>query len=318
MNFNLVDPCLKKSLEDLSANDIWEDLIAARAAEVIWLTNQPQFNEDGLVIIEDQWISEGNGCPDVRVRLYSPAKRPQNLPVLLWIHGGGFVVGSPESLDRLVVELVTTLPSVVVSVDYRLAPESPFPAPLDDCYVALKWLKKNAEALGVDARRIAIGGISAGAGLAAGLALLARDRMEIDIHFQWLLCPMIDDRNITASSYMLTDRGAWSRESNLRGWAAYLGDQAGSKNVSHYAAPSRATKLSRLPRTYIAVGSLDLFVDENIDYAQRLNQSGVPTELHVFPGGYHGFEVCAWNAPISKRARETHFSALGQAFGSFL
>ena len=212
--------------------------------------------------------------------------------------------------------MVATVPCVVVSVDYRLAPEDPYPAPLEDCYDALVWMASHAHKLGIDEHRITFGGISAGGGLAAALALLVRDRGGLSVLFQMLLCPMIDDRNVTPSSQMSTDPGVWSRDSNLRGWAAYLGGNSGSAEVSQYAAPSRATDLSQLPRAYVAVGSLDLFVDENIIYAQRLNQSGVSTGLHVFMGAYHGFEIFAWDAPLSMLARDTHFAALRHAFDS--
>lgn len=317
MKFSQIDPCLNKSIRDFPRIDIWSDLPAARAAGLALLAEQPPFNHGGLVSIEDHWLSGRSDHPDIRVRVYSPSNTIKDLPALLWMHGGGYAVGSPESCDRFVVGLVSSVPCIVVSVDYRLAPENPFPAPLEDCYGALKWMKIHCKELGIDDRHIAIGGISAGGGLAAALALLVRDRAEFSVEFQWLLCPMIDDRNVTPSSYMTTEPGVWSRDSNLRGWAAYLDAKPGSEKVPVYAAPSRASNLLNLPRAYIAVGSADLFVDENIDYAQRLNQSGVSTELHVFPGGYHGFELFAWDVPISVRARETHFSALSHAFVSF-
>ena len=314
MNLNPVDPHLEKTLKDLPNIDIWADLPKARAVGAARLAEAPPFNKAGLVVIQDDWVTERNGHPDIRVRIYAPAKKAQNLPAVLWMHGGGYVVGSPESCDQFIVEMVATVPCVVVSVDYRLAPENPFPEPLEDCYDALAWIVSHCTALGVDESRIAIGGVSAGGGLAAALALLVRDRGEISVLFQMLLCPMIDDRNVTPSSHMSTQPGIWSRDSTLRGWAAYLGGNSGSAEVSQYAAPSRATDLRQLPRAYIAVGSLDLFVDENIIYAQRLNQSGVSTELHVFPGAYHGFEIYVWDAPLSILARSTHFAALRHAF----
>ena len=317
MNLNSVDPHLEKILKDLPNVDIWADLPKAREVGAARLADEPPFNKAGLVVIQDNWVTERNGHPNIRVRIYSPAKKAQNLPALLWIHGGGYVVGSPESCDQFIVEMVATVPCIVVSVAYRLAPENPFPAPLEDCYDALIWMASHANKLGIDEHRIAIGGMSAGGGLAAALALLVRDRGEISVLFQMLLCPMIDDRNVTPSSHMNTGPGVWSRDSNLRGWAAYLGGNSGSAEVSHYAAASRATDLKQAPRAYIAVGSLDLFVDENIAYAQRLNQSGVSTELHVFPGAYHGFEIFAWNAPLSILARDTHFAALSHAFAPF-
>jgi len=150
--------------------------------------------------------------------------------------------------------------------------------------------------------------------MAAGLALLARDRAEINISFQMLLCPMIDSRNITPSSYRITDNRIWNRDCNSRAWAAYLGKENTSHGISPYAAPSLAKNLKNLPPTYIAVGELDLFVDENIEYAKRLVEVGVTTELKIFPGGFHGFEYLVPEAKLSRYARKTHFDRLRQAF----
>jgi acetyl esterase/lipase len=191
---------------------------------------------------------------------------------------------------------------VVVSVEYRLAPEHPFPAPVEDCYAALKWLSTYSSELGVEKTRIAIGGASAGGGLAAGLALLARDRAEVAVTFQLLIYPMIDDRNVAPASESTPDTLVWSRENNLIGWRSYLGQEPGGEDVSPYAAASRAADLSGLPRAYIVVGELDLFLNENVEYAQRLLEAGVPTELHVYPGVYHGFEGLAADADVSQRS----------------
>ena len=189
---------------------------------------------------------------------------------------------------------------VILSTNYRLAPEAPFPAPVEDCYASLKWLVENSENLGIDKSHIAIGGGSAGGGLAAGLVIMTRDRGEIDIAFQLLIYPMLDDRNITPSSYNITDKRTWDREKNIYAWKAYLGDSAKDGNVSPYAAAARAEDLSGLPPAYIAVGELDLFLDESIEYAQRLLQAGVRTELHVYPGATHGFDSVL-TASVSKR-----------------
>jgi acetyl esterase/lipase len=190
---------------------------------------------------------------------------------------------------------------VVASVEYRLAPEHPFPAPVEDCYAALKWLAAHSSELGVNKSRIAIGGASAGGGLAAGLALLTRDRAEVEVAFQLLIYPMIDDRNITSASETIPDTFVWTRENNLMGWRAYLGREPGGADVSPYAAAARATDLRGLPPAYIPVGDLDLFLDENITYAQRLLAAGVPTELHVYPGAFHGFNGFVPGAAVSRR-----------------
>jgi acetyl esterase/lipase len=262
---------------------------------------------------KDEFAPSANGDPAVRVRVYRPNEQPSKLPALYWIHGGGYVMGDIEQDDRLMKQLVKRVGCVAVSVDYRLAPEHPFPAPVEDCYAGLKWLFSHAGELGVEPSRIAIGGASGGGGLCAGLALMARDRAEVQVAFQLLIYPMIDDRNVTPASYAITDPRMWNRESNRLGWKAYLGRDGGGADVSPYAAASRATDLSKLPPAYIPVGALDLFVDENIEYAQRLIQAGVPTELHVYPGAFHGFDLFAPSATVSKQFKADRDSALKRA-----
>jgi acetyl esterase/lipase len=262
---------------------------------------------------QDRHVPGAEGDPEVRVRVYRPDVQTSKLPALLWIHGGGYVMGDIEQDDRLMKQLVKRIDCVAVSVDYRLAPEHPFPAPVEDCYAALKWFFAHADELGVAPDRIAIGGASGGGGLAAGLGLLARDRGEVKVAFQLLIYPMIDDRNVTPASYAITDPRMWNRESNRLGWKAYLGRDGGGADVSPYAAASRATDLKNLPPTYIPVGALDLFVDENIEYAQRLIQAGVPTELHVYPGAFHGFDMFAPSAAVSKQFKADRESALKRA-----
>jgi acetyl esterase/lipase len=199
-----------------------------------------------------------------------------------------------------------------VSIEYRLAPEHPYPAPLDDCYVGLLWTFAHADELGVDTTRVAIGGASAGAGLAAGLGLLARDRGEVQLAYQLLIYPMIDDRNVSASSHIVK-APIWSREANLLGWHAYLGHEPGGADEPIYAAPARAEDLSGLPPTFIGVGTLDVFRDEDIHYALRLLAAGVPTELHVYPGAPHGFELMVPHAAVSRQAGRDIDDALGRA-----
>jgi acetyl esterase/lipase len=262
---------------------------------------------------QDRKVPGPKGDPEVPVRVYRPNDSPSKLPALLWIHGGGYVMGDIEQDDRLMKQIVTRIGCVAVSVDYRLAPEHPFPAPVEDCYAALKWLFAHADELGVDPARIAIGGASGGGGLCAGLALMARDRREVKVAFQLLIYPMIDDRNCTPAAHAITDPRMWNRESNRQGWKAYLGRDGGGADVSPYAAASRATDLTGLPPAYIPVGALDLFVDENIEYAQRLIQAGVPTELHVYPGAFHGFDMFAPSAAVSKQFKADREAALKRA-----
>jgi acetyl esterase/lipase len=255
---------------------------------------------EGITTV-DRRVPGPAGAPEVFVRIYQPADRPDTLPALLWIHGGGYVLGSVERDDLLAKHLARVGQCVVASVEYRLAPEHPFPAPVEDCYAALKWLVAQSTKLGVNTARIAIGGASAGGGLAAGLAVLARDRAEVEVAFQLLIYPMIDDRTIAPASATVPDTFVWTRENNLMGWRAYLGREPGGTDVSPYAAASRATDLRGLPPAYIPVGDLDLFLDENMTYAQRLLAAGVPTELHVYPGAFHGFNGFVPNAEISRR-----------------
>jgi acetyl esterase/lipase len=188
-----------------------------------------------------------------------------------------------------------------VSVEYRLAPETPYPGPLDDCYAALRWTFAHAGEFGIDTTRIGIRGASAGGGSAAALALLARDRGDVAVAFQQLIYPMIDDRQTTPSSAW--EVPIWNPAANTLGWRAYLGDLYGAQDVPAYAAAARAMDLSGLPPAFVSVGTLDGFCDEDITYAQRLNHAGVPVELHVYPGAPHGFDMLAAGAEISKRAR---------------
>jgi acetyl esterase/lipase len=241
------------------------------------------------------------GDPPVPVRVHKPTDSDGVLPGLLSIHGGGYVLGTNLMDDPILDELCPNLGLVGVSVEYRLAPETPYPGPLEDCYRGLQWTFENAAALGIDPNCIGVMGVSAGGGLAAALCLLARDRGELPIAFQLLDQPMLDDRQVTPSS-RLDGLAVWSRNSNAFGWKAYLGDLYGSEAVPPTAAPARATDLSGLPPSFVSVGAADGFRDEDIDYALRLNQAGVPTELHVYPGGCHGFNVMAPGAALSQQS----------------
>jgi acetyl esterase/lipase len=265
------------------------------------------------VSLEDRYAPGPDGAPDLMVRLYRPATLPASAPAFYWVHGGGMVLGNVEMNDLYCAIIARQLNVLVTSVEYRLAPEHPFPAPVEDCYAGLKWLRFAADELGIDPGRIAIGGGSAGGGLAAGLALLARDRGEVDVCFQMLVFPMLDDRNATHSSQMVTDDRVWNLDSNIAGWNAYLDGRAGEDDVSPYAAPARATDLAGLPPAYINVGMLDLFRDEDIAYAQALMAAGVPVELHVYPGAFHGSPGMVPGAALSKRWSADERAALDRA-----
>jgi len=228
--------------------------------------------------------------PRVVVRVHRPKGVEGPRPCVYSIHGGGYVLGTYEMDDARFDRWCTRFGCVGVSVEYRLAPETPYPGPLDDCYAGLRWTHAHAEQLGIAPDRIGIAGASAGGGLAAALALRARDRAEVPVPFQLLECPMIDDRQTTSSS-RLDGLPVWSRESNEFGWRSYLGDLYGTAEIPSDAAAARADDLAGLPDALVIVGGADGFRDENIDYALRLNQAGVPAELHVLPGAPHGVQM---------------------------
>jgi acetyl esterase/lipase len=240
--------------------------------------------------------------PPVPVRVHRPVDATGPLPCIVSMHGGGLVLGSHEAEDAIFAEWCPALDVVGVSVGYRLAPDTPYPGALEDGCAALAWVHEHAADLGVDPSRIGVHGISAGGGLAAAMALAARDRGGVDLAFQLLDCPMLDDRQGTPSSRQ-DDLAVWTREANAFGWRSYLGELAGSDRVPYTAAPARATDLSGLPASFVSVGSADGFRDEAIDYALRLNQAGVPCELHVYPGAPHGYHLAAGSA-VARRSKQ--------------
>ncbi|MCY4622522.1 MAG: alpha/beta hydrolase [bacterium] len=299
---------IPESLLDLS------DIPTARAAvEGLMAAMFASAPEIPGVETEDHWVPGAPGDPDVMVRVYTPSGIEGPVPALYWIHGGGMVLGDVAMDDLKCKAVALETGCLVASVEYRLAPEHPHPAPIEDCYAGLKWLAESADSLGVDSSRIAIGGASAGGGLAAALALLARDRAEVEVIFQQLIYPMLDDRNITPASHYVQHPKVWNRKANIAGWNALLGKPAGSDGVSPYASPARAEDLSGLPPAFIIVGELDLFVDEDIEYAQRLIQAGVPVELHVFPGAFHGSDLMVPTSENSRRWAAIRTAALRQA-----
>ncbi len=305
IDYTRVDPELAESMDAVNERSDALDLhdiptTRARLAEMDAAARVGVPDVEG-VSVDARLVPGPMGAPDVPVRVYQPIDRPKTLPALLWIHGGGYVLGEARGDDLQCEHYAREVGCVVVSVDYRLAPEHPFPAPIEDCYAALKWLAGSAAELGVDRSRIAIGGASAGGGLAAGLALLARDPAEVPVCFQLLIYPMIDDRNVQPASEAGSDHILWTRERNLIGWTSYLGHAPGGPDTSAYAAPSRAIDLSGLPPAYVMVGDVDLFLQEDVEYARRLMASGVPAELHVYPGAFHGFFSLVPDASVSRR-----------------
>jgi acetyl esterase/lipase len=240
------------------------------------------------------------GDTPVPLRVHRTRGDDRVRPCVYGIHGGGYVLGNSTMDNPLFDRLCPDVGVVGVSVDYRLAPETPYPGPLEDCYRGLLWTFAHADELGVDATCIGVMGGSAGGGLAAALALLVRDRGEVQLAFQLLDCPMLDDRQHTQSSQE-DGLPVWSRHSNTFGWRSYLGDLYGRDDVPATAAPARATDLTGLPPAFIAVGAVDGFLDEDVDYALRLTRACVPTELHVYPGACHGFQLLAPDAAVTKQ-----------------
>jgi acetyl esterase/lipase len=257
----------------------------------------------GAFEVTQQLVPGPAGAPDVSLLICRPTAAQAPVPCLYFIHGGGMMLGNnrsggmPGALDH-----AQKLGATVVSVEYRLAPQTPHPGPVEDCYAGLTWTLEHAEELGIDPERLIVGGASAGGGLAAAVALLARDRGAPSLRGQLLLCPMLDDRNETPSSHQMTGLGIWDRGANEVGWTALLGDARGGPDVSPYAAPARASDLSGLPPAFIDVGSAETFRDEDVAYASRIWQAGGDAELHVWPGGFHGFTGMVPDAALSKAA----------------
>lgn len=305
-----VHPELRCAFAGFLQSEFSDDVTKLRATWVI-----PETERSPSVDIHSTWVKGLNGEPDVRVKVYKPVTTTPMapLPVVIWIHGGGYILGHPDQDDGLCQRFVNDVHCVVVSVDYRLAPENPFPAGLYDCYTVLEWIVSSSAELCVDANRIAVAGNSAGGGLTAGLTLLARDRGGPRICFQMPLYPMIDDRNVTPSSFEIDDGRLWNRKNNIAAWQMYLGKSSAEDDISPYAAPSRATDLSGLPPTYTCIGELDLFRDETTEYVSRLIHSGVPVEYHIYPGCFHGFELDVPEADISRSAMNEYVGALARA-----
>ncbi len=307
------DPELAPFVEMLPAGDMTDVHVARAGLAAIIAPMNANVDDSGLRI-EDHTIDGSNGSPPVLVRTYTPdAPAPaEGRPALLDIHGGGFVVGDIEMEHGFAAGAARELGAVTAVVDYRLAPEHPFPAGLEDCYSALVWLHDNADRLGVDPARIAVGGQSAGGGLSAATALLARDRNGPPLCFQFLGIPELDHRLETTSMRTFVDTPMWHRANAVQSWAWYLGDT--SSEVSPYASPSIAEDLSGLPPAYVTTMEFDPLRDEGILYALRLMEAGVSVELHSFPGTFHG-SAAVPTAAVSRRATKEMVVALARGLG---
>ena len=244
----------------------------------------------------------GHEGDDIGVSVLQRMDRAMGSPAacVYHTHGGGMVIGDRFTGLQQMLPWIVDFGAVIVTVEYRLAPEFPDPVPVEDCYAGLVWTAEHADEIGIDLDRLVIAGASSGGGLAAGTALLARDRKAPKLAGQCLIYPMLDDRDATVSTAQIDRIGVWDRTSNITGWSALLGERRGTDDVSIYAAPARATDLSGLPPAYIDCGTAEVFRDEDVAYASALWRDGVQAELHVFPGGFHGFDLMAPQAQLSQ------------------
>jgi acetyl esterase/lipase len=306
----LVDPELRDALALWPLQPLTADTLTQRRADLLKVIGTVQTPNLPDIIAAEIHVESAFGATPIRVLTYRPGKSDNPLPTIVHIHGGGFVAGAPEMKDVENRLLASELRCAIYSVDYRLAPEAPHPSPLEDIYSVFAWLHGNAGQLGLDPARIGIKGESGGGGFAAAAALYARDHEGPKFAFQHLIYPMIDDRTaVRKDLHPHVGEFVWTQQHNYFGWRSLLGKEPGSAGASPYAAPSRAVDVSGLPPSYISVGGLDLFLEENMTYAERLSRAGVPVEFHMYPRAYHGF-YRATNARVTQQAERDTREAL--------
>ncbi|MEV4736785.1 MULTISPECIES: alpha/beta hydrolase [unclassified Microbacterium] len=287
---------------------VGDQMPSTLTAEMIPLLRQTPIAGDDEVrqVLTDRgfvWRDEtipGHDGDEIVVTVIHKDGRTGTGPGFFHTHGGGMIIGNRWLGVVGFLDWAERFNGVIVTVEYRLAPEFPDPYPVEDCYAALRWTAEHADDLGIDTTRLLIGGASAGGGLAAGTALLARDRRGPELVGQLLIYPMLDDRDESVSTRQIDGVGVWDRGSNITGWTALLGDRKGTDDVSIYAAPARATDLAGLPPAFIDCGSAEVFRDEDVAYASRLWEAGVQAELHVWAGGFHGFDMFAPHAAVAQ------------------
>jgi acetyl esterase/lipase len=310
-SLHLVAADLLPMIEQLSKRDRSLPLAQRRRETIEMLAKSCGSARD--VRRSEKFIQGPNG--EIRLLVYQPEFARPQVGAFLHLHGGGFVLGAPELGDERNTQITRELGHVVASVAYRLAPEATYPAALEDAYAALLWLARNASALNIDPKRIGIVGESAGGGHAAALALASRDRGEVPLSLQWLIYPMLDDRTgSVVDPHPFAGEFVWTASDNQAAWKAMLGQDAGGIPPGPYAVPARVEDLSGLPPTLIQTGALDLFCEENIDYARRLIRAGVSTELHVYPNAPHGFTLVS-DSLVARAARRDAFDVIRRIWG---
>jgi acetyl esterase/lipase len=293
MDINLVHPELRKATASFPKLPVGSNFGRKLTRLLLPLLLPKTKVPEGVTI---EWVKAATGQ---RLRVYTPAGT-KTRPAMLYIHGGGMMIGAPQMDDGLLSNLASELDILIVSPEYRLAPEHPYPAPVDDCHEAWQWMLANSSKLGIDSSRIAIGGESAGGGLAAGLVLRIHDEGGQRPIAQWLLCPMLDDRTAQDRTLDGVDHFIWNNKLNLAGWSSYLSTKFGTEQVPAYAAPSRRSDFNGLPKAWIGVGDVELFYQEDKKYAENLKAAGVSCELDVVAGGPHAFEGMVPEAEVSK------------------
>jgi acetyl esterase/lipase len=304
-------PALAAMLHDMPGGINAIPDLAGRRATADRLDRQRRAQSSPRVAIKDTAVPSSRGHR-IPLRLYRPKDRDERCPVVFLIHGGGMVMGCLDGADPIAVRLAEELRATVVSVDYRLAPEHPYPAAVDDCVDALTWVTLQSEHLGTDPARLVVFGGSAGGGLALATALRCRDGGGPRPLLVMAPYPMIDHTGGSESTHRLPDLGVWDAAHNAEAWAWYLA----GRPADGYAAPAHAPEVSGLPPTFLDVGTLDIFLDETLDFARRLTRAGVPIELHVYPGAYHASEELAPEAPLSRTIWNTRLAALHRALDS--